>query len=105
MIEYKNKNLKYQNIESKNVNLLLENFFKIEATNHREVQEQARKILRSLGYYVKLEKKIWIGQEGKIDVFAKKGSYSIGIKVEHSTIRKKSIEKLNVLKPSLAIFY
>lgn len=86
------------------MNLLLENLLRIEATKHREVQEQARKILRSLGYYVKLEKKIWTGREGKIDVFARKGNYSIGIEVEHSTIRKKSIEKLNVLKPSLAIF-
>ena len=83
---------------------LIKNLLGIEVTDHRGIQEQARKILRSLGYYVKLEKKIWIGREGKIDVFAKKGSYSIGIEVEHSTIRKKSIEKLNALKPSLAIF-
>ena len=38
--------------------LLLENLLKVEATDHREIQEQIRKNLRSLGYYVKLEKKV-----------------------------------------------
>ena len=37
-------------------------------------------------------------------MFTKKDNYSIGIEVEHSQIRKKSIEKLNALKPDLAIF-
>ena len=83
---------------------LLKNLLKVEATDHREIQEQIRRNLRNLGYYVKLEKKIWVGREGKVDVFAKKDSYSIGIEVEHSTLRKKSIEKLNALKPDLAIF-
>jgi len=84
--------------------LLLENLLKVEATDHREIQEEIRRNLRSLGYYVKLEKKVWTGREGKVDVFAKKGNYSIGIEVDHSQIRKKSIEKLNALKPDLAIF-
>ncbi|MBA7494574.1 hypothetical protein ES702_05151 [subsurface metagenome] len=84
--------------------LLLENLLKVEATDHREIQEQIRKNLRSFEYYVKLEKKVWAGREGKVDVFAKKGNYSIGIEVDHSQIRKKSIEKLNALKPDLAIF-
>ncbi len=48
---------------------LLENLLKVEATDHREIQEQIRKILISLGYYVKLEKKVWSGREGKVDVF------------------------------------
>jgi DNA-binding HxlR family transcriptional regulator len=84
--------------------LILENLFKVEADDHREIQEQIRKNLRSLGYYVKLEKKVWTGREGKVDVFARKDNYSIGIEVDHSLIRKKSIEKLNALKPDLAIF-
>ncbi|MBA7595527.1 hypothetical protein ES703_02491 [subsurface metagenome] len=41
--------------------LLLENLLKVEATDHREIQEKIRKNLRSLGYYVKLEKKVWTG--------------------------------------------
>ena len=79
--------------------ILLENLLKVEATDHREIQEEIRKNLRSLGYYVKLEKKIWARREGKVDVFARKDNYSIGIEVDHSQIRKKSIEKLNALKP------
>ncbi|GAG64959.1 unnamed protein product, partial [marine sediment metagenome] len=31
---------------------------KVEATDHREIQEEIRRNLRSLGYYVKLEKKV-----------------------------------------------
>ena len=84
--------------------LLLENILKVEATDHREIQEEIRRNLRSLGYYVKLEKKVWTEREGKVDVFARKDNYLIGIEVDHSLIRKKSIEKLNALKPDLAIF-
>jgi len=83
---------------------LIENLLKVNATDHREIQEEIWRNLRKLGYYVKLEKKIWAGREGKIDVFAKKGNFSVGIEVDHSQIRKKSIIKLNTLKPSLAIF-
>ena len=84
--------------------LLLKNLLKIEVTDHREIQEEIRKNLRSLGYYVKLEKKVWTGREGKVDVFARKDNYSIGIEVDHSQIRKKSIKKLNALRTDLTIF-
>ena len=73
--------------------LLLENLLEVEATDHREIQEEIRKNLRSLEYYVKLEKKVWSGREGKVDAFARKGNYSIGIEVDHSQIRKKSKAK------------
>lgn len=82
---------------------LIKTLLNIKATNHRKIQEEIKKNLEKLGYEVKLEKKIWTGKEGKIDVFAKKDDQTIGLEVEHSTIRKKSIEKLNALKPSLAI--
>ena len=42
--------------------LLLENLLKVEETDHREIQEEIRKNLRSLEYYVKLEKKVWTGR-------------------------------------------
>lgn len=48
---------------------LLENLLRIEETDHRKIQEQIMRNLRSLGYYVKLEKKVWTGREGKVDVF------------------------------------
>ena len=83
---------------------LIKNILDVRATDHRKIQEAIRRNLRALGYYVKLEKRIWVGRKGKIDVFARKDNYTIGLEVEHSTIRKKSIEKLNALKPSLAIF-
>jgi len=86
------------------VSPLIENLLKVQATNHRKIQEEIQENLRKLGYEVKLEKKIWAGREGKIDVFARKGNFSVGIEIDHSQIRKKSIEKLNTLKPSLAIF-
>jgi len=44
-----------------------------------------------------LEKKVWAGREGKVNVFARKGNYSIGIEFDHSKIRKKSIEKLPLI--------
>ena len=37
-------------------------------------------------------------------MFIRKDNYLIGIEIDHSQIRKKSIEKLNVLKPDLAFF-
>jgi hypothetical protein len=83
---------------------LIENLLKVEATDHRKIQEEIQRNLRNLGYDVELEKKIWAGRKGKIDVFAQKGNFSVGIEVDHSQIRKKSIEKLNTLNPTLAIF-
>ena len=83
---------------------LIKTLLNVKATDHRKIQEEIKRNLESIGYEVKLEKQIWAGREGKIDVFAQKDNYTIGLEVEHSTIRKKSIEKLNALKPSLAIF-
>jgi hypothetical protein len=86
------------------VSPLIENLLKVQATDHRKIQEEIQENLRKLGYEVKLEKKIWAGREGKIDVFAQKGNFTVGLEIDHSQLRKKSIEKLNTLKPSLAIF-
>jgi len=86
------------------VSPLIQNLLKVQATDHRKIQEEIQENLEKLGYEVKLEKKIWAGREGKIDVFAQKGNFTVGLEVDHSQLRKKSIEKLNTLKPSLAIF-
>lgn len=56
---------------------LIENLLKVEATDHRKIQEEIQRNLEKLGYEVKLEKKIWAGREGKIDVFAQKGNFSV----------------------------
>jgi hypothetical protein len=89
---------------NKNVSPLIENLLKVQATDHREIQEEIRRNLEELGYEVELEKKIWAGRKGKIDVFAQKGDFSVGIEIDHSQLRKKSIDKLNELNPTLAIF-
>jgi len=73
------------------MDFLIKNLLDVRATDHRKIQEEIRRNFRALGYYVKLEKKIWIGREGKIDVFAKKGNFSKGLEVDHSQLRKKSI--------------
>ena len=75
------------------MNPLIENLLKVKSTGHRGIQEEIKRNLEGLGYEVKLEKKIWADREGKIDVFAEKGNYTVGLEVDHSTIRKKSIEK------------
>jgi len=87
-----------------NVNFLIENLLKVRATDYREIQEEIRRNLKNLGYYVELEKRIWAERKGKIDAFARKGNYLIGIEIDHSQIRKKSIDKLNAFKPDLAVF-
>ena len=45
---------------------LIENLLKVQAADHRKIQEEIQENLRKLGYEVKLEKKIWAGREGKI---------------------------------------
>jgi tRNA/tmRNA/rRNA uracil-C5-methylase (TrmA/RlmC/RlmD family) len=57
-----------------------------------------------LGYEARTEKEVWRNRKGRIDVFARKGSYSVGIEVDDCSIRMNSIEKLNALQPSLAVF-
>ena len=49
--------LKCQNINFKNVDFLVENLLKVQATDHRKIQEEIQENLRKLGYEVKLEKK------------------------------------------------
>jgi tRNA/tmRNA/rRNA uracil-C5-methylase (TrmA/RlmC/RlmD family) len=56
------------------------------------------------GYEARTEKEVWRNRKGRIDVFAQKGNYSVGIEVDDCSIRMNSIEKLNALKPSLAVF-
>ena len=81
------------------MNLIIENLLKVKATDHRKIQEETKRNLERLGYKVKLEKKIWIGREGKIDVFAKKGNRKKGTNIEFMKIidKKNLIPDKNVL--------
>jgi len=82
----------------------LNQILEIKTVDHKEIQLQLRSIFRSFGYSVELEKKIQAKRPGRIDLVAKKGNFSIGIEIDCSLIRLKSIDKLNILEPDLAIF-
>ena len=84
---------------------LIKTLLDVKATDHRKIQEEIKNRLERQGWEVKLEKKIWAEREGKIDVFARKGNYTMGLEVDHSQMRNKSIRKLNYLKPDLAVFF
>lgn len=84
--------------------ILLSEILKIKSTGHREIQLQIQNIFRNLGYFVELEKKIHAKRPGRIDLFAEKNNFLIGIEIDHSVIRWKSISKLNTLRPNLAIY-
>lgn len=85
-------------------NIAVGEILKIETFDHKEIQLQIKSIFRSLGYFVELEKKIRAKRPGRIDLFAKKDNFSVGIEIDRSLIKWKSIDKLNTLKPNLAIF-
>lgn len=86
------------------IDVILSQILKIKSVDHKEIQLQLWSIFRSLGYFVELEKKIQAKRPGRIDLFAKKNNFSIGIEIDHSIIRWKSINKLNTLRPNLAIY-
>lgn len=97
-------NLRAKREQDNQINPLVDQILGIKSLNHEEIQTQTKNILKSLGYLVELEKKVQAKRPGRIDLFAKKDNFSIGIEIDHSVIRFKSIDKLNNLKPSLAIF-
>ena len=82
----------------------MDNLSQIRTTNHLKIQAYIKRYFYNLGYYSRTEKEVWRNRKGRIDVFAQKGNYTVGIEVDHGSIRLNSIEKLNALKPSLAVF-
>jgi hypothetical protein len=86
------------------VNCLVENFLKIKTADHTKIQAWIKRYFYDLGYYSRTEKEVWRNRKGRIDVFAQKGNYTVGIEVDHGSIRLNSIEKLNSLKPSLDLY-
>ncbi len=85
-------------------NILVDRILKIKTTDHSKIQVWIKRYFYNLGYYSRTEKEVWRDRKGWIDVFAQKGGYTVGIEIDHSSIRLNSIEKLNALKPSLAVF-
>ena len=86
------------------MNFLAEDLLKIKTLDHSKIQAWIKRYFYDCGYYSRTEKEVWRDRKGRIDVFAQKGSYTVGIEVDHSSIRLNSIEKLNALNPSLAVF-
>jgi len=86
------------------MNYLIEDLLKIHTPHHSQIQWLIMRYFSRLGYEARTEKEVWRNRKGRIDVFAQKGGYSVGIEVDGCSIRINSIEKLNALKPSLAVF-
>ena len=86
------------------MNYLVEDLLKIKTADHSKIQAWIKRYLYDCGYYSRTEKEVWRNRKGRIDVFAQKRSYTIGIEVDHGSIRLNSIEKLNALQSSLAVF-
>jgi len=86
------------------VDSLVNGLLEIRTFDHSKIQVWIKRYFYDLGYYSRTEKDVWRNRKGRIDVFVQKGSYTVGIEVDHCSIRLNSIEKLNALKPSLAVF-
>lgn len=72
--------------------------------SHKEIQNFIANILEENGYKVEIEKGVMAKRHGYIDLVAQKEDYLIGLEIDHRTIRKKSIDKINHLDPNLGIF-
>jgi len=86
------------------MNCLVEDLLKIRTPHHSQIQWLVKNYFLRCGYEAKIEKQVWKTRKARIDVFAQKGNYTIGIEVDDCAIRINSIEKLNALQPSLAVF-
>jgi hypothetical protein len=86
------------------VDFLVEDLLRIKTVDHSKIQAWIKRYFYDLGFYSRTEKEAWRNRKGRIDVFAQKGNYTVGVEVDHGSIRLNSIEKLNALKPSLAVF-
>ena len=86
------------------MNYLVSDLLKIHTPHHAQIQRLIKDYFARCGYESRTEKEVWRDRTGRIDVFARKGGYSVGIEIDDCAIRMNSIEKLNALKPSLAVF-
>jgi ribosome maturation factor RimP len=86
------------------MNYLVSDLLKIHTPHHMQIQRLITDYFTRCGYEARTEKTVWRDRTGRIDVFAQKGSYSVGIEIDDCAIRMNSIEKLNALKPSFGGF-
>jgi len=74
------------------VDLLANDLLKIKTSDHSKIQAWIKRYFYDLGYYSRTEKEVWRNRRGRIDVFAQKSSYTVGIEVDHGSIRLNSID-------------
>ncbi len=94
----------FKELKFSKVDLLTNGLLKIKTSDHSKIQAWIKRYFYDLGYYSRTEKEVWRNRRRWSDVFAQKGGYTVGIEVDDCSIRMNSIEKLNALKPSLAVF-
>ena len=72
---------------------------------HDDILSYVRLILQNHNYKVQEEYEIFTNRRGFIDIVASKDNFNIGIEFDaHKKIKRKSIEKLTILKPDVSIF-
>jgi hypothetical protein len=97
------------------MNYLVSTLLKIHTPHHTQIQRQITDYFARCGYESRTEKTVWRDRTGRKatkgspaygrgNVFAQKGGYTVGIEIDDCAIRMNSIEKLNALQPSLAVF-
>jgi len=81
---------------------IAEEILKITSLSHDVVQNKIDLILKSKGFTVIKEFEIRTYRRGFIDVVARKDGIVVGVEIDGSIPRRKSIEKLNILHPDVA---
>lgn len=69
------------------MNYLVEDLLKIHTPHHSQIQWLIMRYFSRSGYESRTEKEVWRNRKGRIDVFAQKGSYSAGIKVDYRPLK------------------
>lgn len=86
------------------MNYLVEILLKIHTPHHLQIQWLIMRYFSRSGYETRTGKEVWRDRKGRIDVFTQRCGYLVGMEVDGCLIRVNSIEKINALKSSLAVF-
>lgn len=86
------------------MNQVIQKILEIDNFSHKKIQNQLVNIFEQFRYDIHMEEHIQAERGGRIDIVARKNGQTVGIEIDHATIKRKSIDKLNQLNPDLAIF-